>query len=290
MQALRKNLICVLCSFLLLLLFAQPAFSETVILENSLPADTIVEELFQGGSGLPVGKIQSVRGEVIVYHRDPTVGYQAKTGLPLYYGDTISTRNNGRILCRLIDGTLFLLVSETTLTIFQCNYNSARKTSVSFLSLKHGYGRFQVKAKAEVLSHEFKIQTDTAYAQAQDADFIIRASQDTTEIITFEQSRLEVTNLAEPEVIFFLSDFQRALVEDKSDLQSGPQMVETVSQDEAEEMIAETRLLPQSHLFASSAEKYLEEDTAAEALKSGSIAEDYIENPNPDKPEFIIDY
>jgi hypothetical protein len=147
-----------------------------------------------------------------------------------------------------------------------------------------------VKVKAEVLSHEFKIQTDTAYAQAQDADFIIRASQDTTEIITFEQSRLEVTNLAEPEVIFFLSDFQRALVEDKSDLQSGPQMVETVSQDEAEEMIAETRLLPQSHLFASSAEKYLEEDTAAEALKSGSIAEDYIENPNPDKPEFIIDY
>jgi hypothetical protein len=63
-----------------------------------------------------------------------------------------------------------------------------------------------------------------------------------------------VTNLAEPEVIFFLSDFQRAVVEEKL----GPQTVETVSQDEAEEMIAGTRLLPQSKFFASSAEKYRE--------------------------------
>ncbi len=247
------------------------------ISEKLLPADAVVEEVFQGGSGLPVGKIHAVRGEVIVYHREPTVGYRAKAGLPLYQGDTIKTRINGRVLCRLIDGTIFSLVPETTLTILQCNHNSARKTSVSFLSLKNGDGRFQVKAKPEVLSHEFKIETYTAFAQAQDADFIIRASLDTTEIISFGKSRLEVTNLAEPEVIFFLSDFQRAVVADKL----GSQMVETVSQDEAEEMIAETRLLPQSHLFASSLEKYREreEDTAAEALKSGSRVEDYIEHP-----------
>jgi hypothetical protein len=241
-----------------------------IILEKSLPADTIVEEFFQGGSGLPVGKIQAVRGEALVFHREPTVGYQVKTGLPLYLGDTISTRNNGRVLCRLLDGTIFSLVPETTLTIFQCNHNSVRKTSVSFLSLKHGDGRFQVKAPAEILSHEFKIQTNTTRVQTRDADFIIKASQDTSEIIAFEKSRLEVTNLAEPEVIFFLSDFQRAVVED----QLGPQMVETISQDKAQEMITETRLLPQSHLFASSAEKYRGEDTAAEALESGSNAED----------------
>ena len=54
MQALKKNPTCILYSFLFLLLFAQPVFSETVISENSLPADAIVEEFFQGGSGLPV--------------------------------------------------------------------------------------------------------------------------------------------------------------------------------------------------------------------------------------------
>ena len=277
MPALRINLIYIVCLFWLLLLFGQPSFAETIISEKSLPADGIVEEFFQGGSGLPVGKIQAVRGQAIVFHREPTVGYQTKTGLPLYLGDTISTRKNGRILCRLIDGTIFSLLPQTTLTILQCNHNSARKTSESFLSLKHGDGHFQVKTPAEIISHEFKIQTNTTFVQTRDADFIIKASQDTTEIITFEKSRLEVTNLAEPEVIFSLSDFQRAVIEDKS----GPQMVETVAQVEAEEMIAETRLLPQTSLFASSVDKYIAEDTAAEAMKSGSNAEDYIENPNP---------
>jgi len=278
MQALKKNSICILWSLLLLFFFVQPAFSETIISENSLPTDAYIEEFFQGGSGLPVGKIQAVRGEAIIFHREPTVGYQAKTGLPLYHGDTISTRSNGRILCRLIDGTIFSLVPGTTLTILQSNYNSARKTSVSFLSLKQGDGRFQVAAPAEILSHEFKIQTNTTFVATQEGDFIIKVSQAANEIIAFEKSRLEVTKLAEPEVIFILSDFQRAVVEDVL----GPQMVETVSQGEAAEMIAETRLLPQSNLFASSAEKYRAEDAAAEALESDSSDEDNIENSNPD--------
>jgi hypothetical protein len=148
---------------------------------------------------------------------------------------------------------------------------------VSFLALKYGDGRFQVKEPAELFSHEFKIQTNTTLVQTRAADFIVKASRNTTEIITFEKSRLEVANPAEPEVVFLLSDFQRAVVEEKL----GSQMVETVSQNEAERMMAETRLLPQSKLFASSAEKYREEDTAAEDFKPGSNAEDYIENPNP---------
>ena len=281
MPASRNNLLIILWLFLSLFLFEPPTFAEMNISEKLLPADAIVEDVFQGGSGLPVGKIQAVRGEVIVYHQEPTVGYRVKAGLPLYDGDTIKTRINGRILCRLIDGTIFSLVPESTLKILKCNYNSARKESEAFLSLKHGDGRFQVKAKAEMLSHEFKIQTYTAFAQAQNADFIIRASLNMTEIISFEKSRLEVTDLAEPEMSFFVTDFQRVFVHNESDLQSGPQMVEAVSQDEAEEMIAKTRLLPQNNLFASSPDKYREreEDTAADALKSGSSDEDYIDYP-----------
>lgn len=281
MPASRNNPLNLLWLFLALLLFEPLSFAEMNISEKSLPADAIVKDVFQGGSGLPVGKIQAVRGEVIVYHKEPTMGFRVKAGLPLYQGDIIKTRINGRILCRLIDGTIFSLVPETTLTILKCNYNSARKESEAFLSLKHGDGRFQVKAMAGVLSSEFKIQTYTAVAQAQNADFIIRASMDMTEIISFEKSRLEVTNLAEPEMSFFVTDYQRVFVQDKSQLQSGPQMVETVPQDEAEEMIAKTRLLPQNYLFASSPEKYREreEETAAEVLKSGSSDENYIDYP-----------
>jgi len=291
MPASRNNLLNILWLFIALLLFEPPSFAQMNISEKLLPADAIVEDVFQGGSGLPVGKIQAVRGEVIVYHQEPTVGYRVKAGLPLYHGDTIKTRINGRILCRLVDGTIFSLVPETTLTILKCNYNSARKDSEAFLSLKHGDGRFQVKAKAGVLSHEFKIETYTAFVQAQNADFIIRASLNMTEINSFERSRLEVTNLAEPEMSFFVNDYQRVFVQDKSDLQSGPHMVETVLQDEAEEMIAKTRLLPQNYLFASSPEKYREreEDTAAEVLKSGNIYEDFFEIFKPDKPELTIE-
>ena len=289
MSTLRINLITVFSLFLLLIPIEQAYSAEMIISEQALPADAIIEEVFQGGSGLPVGKIQAVRGEAIVFHREPTVGYRAKTGLPLYNGDTISTRNNGRILGRLIDGTTFTLVPQTTLTILQSSHNYARQTSVSFLSLKHGDGWFQVKAPEEILSHEFKIQTDTTFVQTGDADFIIKARPDASEIITFEESRLEVTNLAEPEVIFFLSEYQRTVVGDTS----GPQMVETVSQDEAEELMVATRLLPQSKLFASSAEKYLAEDRAAEALNTEieDIGEDLIENPNlgPQGGESIIE-
>ena len=292
MSASRNYLLKRLWLYLPLLLFVQPSFAQVDISETLLPEDAIVEEVYQGGSGLPVGKIQSVRGDVIVYHREPTVGYRAKVGLPLYYGDTIKTRINGRILCRLIDGTIFSLVPESTLTILHCNHNSARKASESFLSLNHGDGRFQVKAKAEVLSHEFKIQTNTAFAQTQNADFIVRASLDMTEIISFDNSRLEVTNLADPETSFFVTDYQKAFVQAKSDFQSGPQEVETVFQDEAEKMMAETRLLPRSHLYASSPEKYREreKDNTADALKSGNSDEEFIETSDPDKPELTIEY
>ena len=285
MPALRINLSYVVCLFLQLLFFGQPTFAEMIIAEKSLPADAFVEDYFQGGSGLPVGKIQAVRGRAIVFHREGTVGYQAKTGLPLYHGDTISTRKNGRILCRLIDGTIFSLVPQTILTILHSNHNSARNTSESFLLLKQGDGRFQVKAPAEIFSHVFKIQTNTTFVETRDADFIIRARRDTSEIVTFEKSRLEATNLAEPEVIFSLSDFQRAVVADGL----GPQMVESISQDTAEEMIAETRLLPESKLFASSAERYREADTVAEAVESSGSAEDYTENPNPPDGELKIE-
>ena len=278
MAALRKNLTYTLCSFLFLFVFGQPSSADMVISEKLLPADLLIEDFFQAGSGLPVGKIQAVRGEVIVYHRDPNVGYPVQTGLPLYHGDTIRTRDSGRILCRLIDGTLFSLTPKTTLTILQCNLNSARNTSVSFLALKHGGGRFQVNPPTELFSHEFKIQTVTVFAQARNADFVIKTQRDSTEIFTFENSRLELTDLAAPEEYFFLTDYQKTLVGDTL----GPQMTESLVQEEAAAVMAETRVLPRSHLFASSAEKYRQDNTAVEPLESASDAEDDVENPTPD--------
>ena len=85
----RKKFNWLMCFMLLLLPMAPPVMGEMSMSERSLPSDTVIADTFQAGSGLPVGKIQSVRGEIYIFHRDPSVGYQAKTGLPLYQGDIL---------------------------------------------------------------------------------------------------------------------------------------------------------------------------------------------------------
>ena len=81
MPVTRNNFIWVTCWLLLLILFSHPVFAETSLSERYLPADTVIKDTFQAGTGLPVGKIQSVRGEINIFHRDPTVGYRARPGM-----------------------------------------------------------------------------------------------------------------------------------------------------------------------------------------------------------------
>ena len=207
-----KNLIFLLGLISTLILVGRPSLSETTISEQTLAGDIIIEEMFQPGSGLPVGKILSVRGEALIFHRDPAVGYRAQTGLPLYAGDIIRTRGTSWISCRLIDGSNIALTAGATLTILQSNYNSARQSSVSFLKLNHGGARFKFNPSPDLSSPEFKIQTETAFIVTQNADFVVRLNPAETEIIALENSRLEVTGMARPEEVTFLSDFQRAIV------------------------------------------------------------------------------
>ena len=236
----RNNSIRVICVLPLLVLLVHPVFAETSLSERLLPADTVIKDTFQAGIGLPVGKIQSVRGEINIFHRDPSVGYRARTGLPLYLGDTLQTRKNARILLRLVDGSRLAMAPGTRLTLLQTNANSARKSSLSFLALQKGGVRFYVNPRSEFSMFEFKIQTETAFIQAQTADFIIKAAKGNTEIATFENSRLEVTSLAEPEEISFLSDYQRTVIT----TEPVAPVVETVSAVDAEELMAEFRLVP----------------------------------------------
>jgi hypothetical protein len=248
---------------------APPVIAEMSMSERSLPADTVIAATFQAGSGLPVGKIQSVRGETYIFHRDPSVGYRAKPGLPLYQGDILHTRKNSRILCRLVDGSRLAMAPGTRLTLQQSNSNSARKSSRSFLSLKQGGARFYVNPKPEFSTFDFKVQTETAFVQAQAADFVIKAdpgttgTTGTTVISAFENSRLEVTSLAEPEKIHFLSDYQRAVVSPES---VAP-MVETVSSMDAAVLMAEFNLVPDNKLFASGSADHRSRDITEETLE-----------------------
>ena len=271
----RKIIVYTLLSLLVLLFNQSAAFSEEDILEQSLPSDTIVRELpsdtliremYEPGSGLPAGKIQSLRGRVVIYHQDPAVRYQAKIGFPLYLGDTIITQENAQILCRLVDGASFILVPDTTLTILQSAYSSARKASTSFLSLRHGGARFQLKAQPE-FSSEFKVQTNTVFIVTKKADCIIQSTNEKSEIIALDESRLEVTSLTDPEGAIYLSDYQRIIVEN----QFLSPIVETLLHEEAESITADFRLPHDGKLFASSADRYLPDNETDVAAKNETM-------------------
>jgi len=275
MLVMRKIIVYTLLSLLVLLFNQSAAFSEEDILEQSLPSDTIVRELpsdtliremYEPGSGLPAGKLQSLQGRVVIYHQDPAVRYQAKIGFPLYLGDTIITQENARILCRLVDGASFILVPDTTLTILQSAYSSARKASTSFLSLRHGSARFQLKAQPE-FSSEFKVQTNMVFIVTQEADCIIQSTNEKSEIIALDESRLEVTSLTDPEGAIYLSDYQRIIVEN----QFLSPIVETLPHEEAESITADFRLPHDGKLFASSTDRYLPDNETDVAAKNETM-------------------
>ena len=263
MSRLRIKFIGVMSSIALSVILIHPAISEMSLSEKSLPADTVIKDSFLAGTGLPVGKIQSVRGETVIFHRDPAVGYRAKTGLPLYQGDILQTRKNSWILCRLVDGSRLAMAPETMLTLLQSNPNSASKSSLSFLSLNQGGVRFHVGGTVESTAFEFKVQTETAFILAKQADFIVKAYPGRTEIIAFEKSRLEVASLAEPQEVHLITDYQRAVVRSES---AAP-IMETLSSGDAEALKAEFRLVPDSKLFASGAHNYRAHGTTDESLK-----------------------
>ncbi|MEE9574968.1 MAG: FecR domain-containing protein [Gammaproteobacteria bacterium] len=270
MAALRMNLIFLLCLTASTILWGRPSFSETTISEQTLTSDIVIKEMYQPGSGLPVGKIQSVRGEAIVFHRDPTVGYRIQTGLPLYAGDIMRTRATAWILCRLIDGSNIVLTPETTLTILQSSYNSARKTSVSFLYLKHGGARFKLNPMPALSSYDFKIQTEVAFTWAREADFVVKANPEATDIIAFENSRLEVTTMAQPEEVTFLSDFQRVIVTEEIISLT----VETLSREDIETLMADFHPTPQSTWLTDDTKNNSQDHKTDDTLVEEDIVED----------------
>jgi len=130
-----------------------------------------------------------------------------------------------------------------------------------------------VNPKPEFPTFDFKVQTETAFVQAQAADFVIKAdpgnteisafeNSRNTEISAFENSRLEVTSPAEPEEIHFLSDYQRIVFSQ----QSVAPVVETVSPIDAEVLMAEFSFVPDNKLFASGSTDYRAHDITEETL------------------------
>lgn len=253
-----KICIQVTCFVSILIITAVAFAAETSISERALASDTIIKDIYRAGTGLPVGKIQSVRGVTYIFHRDLSTGYRAKTGLPLYPGDILHTRKDARMFFRLVDGSRLAMAPQTVITLLQANLNSARKSSESFVAQKQGAVRYTVNPVPGMIISGFKVETGTAFIQARKADFIVSADPGRTAIINLENSRLEVTNLTDPEEIHFLSDYQRAAVRRGSVFP----LIETVSPEDAEELVSSFRPAPDNKLFTRRAFNLSAQDTS----------------------------
>jgi len=271
MSVFRKNPILLLCLVGTVIFWGRTSFSETAVAEKTLSSDIVIKEVYQPGSGLPLGKIKAVRGEVIVFHRDPTVGYPARTGLPLYQGDILRTEAGAWTACRLVDGSQFALSSRTTLSILQSSLNTMRKSGASFANLMQGAGRFKLQRQPELASYEFKIQTPAASVVAGNADFVVKANPRESEIIAFENSRLEVAGVSAPEDVLLVSGFQQITVREGS----VPDMITALSRQETEDMMAEFHLTPRTDLLASGP-RIMRPETPAneEPGEGGNVEED----------------
>ncbi|MGD8520202.1 MAG: FecR domain-containing protein [Desulfobacterales bacterium] len=237
--------------------------------QSLLPQEITFNQIYRAGPGLPVGKIQSVWGDVVILHTDMADGYPAKVGLPLFNGDTIVTAENGSFGCKLNDGSIIRLASNSKLSINQSTHDTRRKTSFSALSLIPGHGYFRIAKLDEFEPREFKVETDVVVAAGREADFILVAAEGINELLALQATVLQVASLEDPEQKIILSDFQRAVI------QQGilPSTVEMIPAEQAAQLVSQFYQVPEG-ILSDMAMKKLDEE---EGLEDEDILEEDIE-------------
>lgn len=244
--------------------------------QSLLPQELTLNEIYEAGSGLPVGKIQSIWGDVVILHADMIDGYLAKVGLPLFNGDTIVTTENGSFGCKLNDGSTIRLASNSKLTINQSAHDARRKSSFSVLSLIPGNAYFKIAKLDEFEAREFKVETDVVVAGGRQADFIIMVAEGINEILALQATILQVASLEDPEQKIVLSDFQRAVILDGV----LPATVEMIPTEEAAQLVSQFYQIPEGILS----------DMAMRKLREKEIFEDEdILEEDIEKDDFFIE-
>jgi hypothetical protein len=166
---------------------------------QTLPKGMTVKNDYMPGFGLSLGKIVLVQGRaVIVHYHDKQVGYTAKQDMLLYQKDKILTLDNGRVSFQLNDGSQMSMASNATMTINKSVFDPVKKDRSVFMNMPKGKSRFTVRKLSSFRRSAVKIKTSTAIIGVRGSDFIVMASEQTTEIVTLDDTLLEVNSLFDP--------------------------------------------------------------------------------------------
>jgi hypothetical protein len=195
----------------------------------SMPSGLTIEKKFVPGFGLSIGKVFIIDGTAIVVHENQNVGYKVFKGMLLFQKDTLYTQKPGRVLLNMQDGSQLTIGSQSQLTLNKISLMPQRKMRKSFISMKRGKARFNVRKLSKFKQTDFKVKTQTALIGVRGSDFFVAANKNSTSVTTFDKTKLEVIGLAKPQLPpTILKDFQRVHV----DAGDQPSDIEHVSPDE----------------------------------------------------------
>ena len=242
-----------------------PLFIVNISFGSMLPEGLVIEDVFQPGYGLPVGKVHLVQGEVVIMHKNQMRGYWAKKDLLLFKGDAIVTKEKGRIRFQLNDKSVITLSSNTKLVITKSVYEPAQKTRSTFINMALGKARFWAKKLANFKRSQFKVKSLTAVIGVRGSEWVQEVTEDSTRVITFEDTILEVVSTAAPEVEpTILEDFEQTVV----DVGKLPTEVMMVSPEEIEQIKQDFTVTPEEE------EAEVKLETKKEGVKKKEGAEE----------------
>jgi hypothetical protein len=216
---------------LFLMISALSAYTQT------LPKGMTVKNDYMPGFGLSLGKIVLVQGKaVIVHYHDKQVGYTAKQDMLLYQKDKIITLDNGRVSFQLNDGSQMSMASNATMTINKSVFDPVKKDRSVFMNMPKGKSRFTVRKLSSFRRSAVKIKTSTAIIGVRGSDFIVKATEQTTEIVTLDDTLLEVNSLFDPSAeAVLIQAYERSEVQS----QALPTQPEPVAPEDIDSIMAE---------------------------------------------------
>ncbi|MEW6079752.1 MAG: FecR family protein [Thermodesulfobacteriota bacterium] len=160
--------------------------------------DTAVSDVYLPGTGTPIGKVSSVSGDVLIMHADMGTVFYARKDYPVYTGDTLTSKDKGKIAIVLKDDSVLTLAPGTTLVLNEAVFDPQEKKRSAMISLITGKARFLVKKFADFQNSTFAVKTKTSVAAVRGSDFIIEQRGDQTIITTMGMTVLSVTNTSNP--------------------------------------------------------------------------------------------
>jgi ferric-dicitrate binding protein FerR (iron transport regulator) len=133
--------------------------------------------------GLAIGAVVAWAGDVYVYHEGDSVGLGISALEGVSTNDLIVTTADTRAKILLDDDTILGIAENTRLKIKDFLVSEEENVRVVLFKLLSGKLRVIVPRRFTGIDSRFRIETPTAVAEVNSADFIISVTGDGTEIV-----------------------------------------------------------------------------------------------------------